>query len=69
MGKRRPRDRDIYRPIEDWLAALDPDEVSAAYSDTGELPAKTVAVDDWRLHFEAIPVSPRHAAPRNHAVS
>lgn len=58
VGERRPRDRDIYRPVEDWLAALDPDEVSTEYSETGELPAKAITVDDWRLRFEAIPVKP-----------
>lgn len=58
LGEKRPRERDIYRRVEDWLAGLDPDEVSTAYSQTQELPSKTIVVDDWRLRFEAIPVKP-----------
>jgi hypothetical protein len=58
IGEKRPRDRDVYRPLEQWLATLDPDAVTVAYRQGAGLPEKTIVIDDWRLRFEAIPVKP-----------
>ncbi len=58
IGEKRPRDRAIYRPLEEWLGGLDPDAVSAEYERTGEMPTKTLVIDDWQLQFEAIPIKP-----------
>lgn len=58
LGTNRPKDRDIYRPLEEWLAGLNPDHVIAEHGATGSLPEETVEVDDWRVRFEAIPVRP-----------
>jgi hypothetical protein len=56
VGMERPGVREIVRPIEDWLAGLDPDEISAAgLADAPELPLK---VRDWELTLTAIPIKP-----------
>jgi hypothetical protein len=58
VGAQRPKDQDVYRPLENWLAGLDPDQVSAEYEQTGSLPTKTFTVRDWLLSFEALPIKP-----------
>jgi hypothetical protein len=57
-GTRKPRDRDVYRPLEVWLADLDPDEVLDATEAGDQHPKKLLTVQDWELRFTAYPVKP-----------
>jgi hypothetical protein len=56
VGTLRPKDRDIYEPVQAWLTTLDPDQVTADHEASGELPEKLIAVDDWRVRFTAMPI-------------
>jgi hypothetical protein len=58
VGSLRPRDRDVYGPVADWLGSLDPDAVSAEYDRSGKLPERRVSVGEWELRYRAIPVKP-----------
>jgi hypothetical protein len=58
VGTTRPKDRAIYRPVEKWLATLDPDRVAADHEASAELPKLTIDVNDWRVRFRAIPIKP-----------
>jgi hypothetical protein len=58
VGAQKPRDRDVYEPLEAWLEGLDPDAV-AAERDAGQpLPTKLIEIVDWRVRFEAHPIAP-----------
>lgn len=58
VGITRPKDVEVYRPLERWLATLDPDQVAADYERTDQLPSTTFPVRDWLLSFEAVPIKP-----------
>lgn len=58
LGTLRPKDEDIFGPLENWLSSLDPDEAAANYERSGALPKKTFVLRDWELSFEAIPLKP-----------
>lgn len=60
LGTGPPKRDAVLRPLLAWLATLDPDEVIAAHERSGGFPTKTLTIDDWRLAFEAYPVSPEH---------
>lgn len=54
-GLHPPRDRDVVRPLLEWLDSLDPDEVIAA---EGDPPVRDIDAGEWRLRFWAAPVIP-----------
>lgn len=58
LGVQRPKDQHVYRPIEEWLATLDPDEATVVYERTGALPEKLFSVREWRFRCRAYPVKP-----------
>jgi hypothetical protein len=58
VGAQRPKDREVYRPLETWLENLDPDQVAAEHAQTGSLPTKAFTIRDWVLRFEALPITP-----------
>jgi hypothetical protein len=51
-----PGARRLKRLLEDWLAGLDPDEVSTMYERTKGLPDFDWTAQNWVLHFEALPI-------------
>jgi hypothetical protein len=63
-GNITPSAKDVARPLDDWLATLDPEAVPAdveATNTEGELgayPEKTFHVRDWILTYTAIPNPP-----------
>ena len=56
LGEKRPRDRDVYKPLEQWLDTLDPDVAIAQYDETRTLPERTFCIGDWRVRFRAFPL-------------
>jgi hypothetical protein len=58
VGRLRPKDRDLYGPVAEWLVGLDPDDVSAEYDRSGELPERPFSAGEWVLRCRAIPVKP-----------
>ncbi len=57
-GKQQPKATDITRPLEDWLATLDADDVLADIA-SGKAPPKTeMSVRDWKLVYTAFPKNP-----------
>jgi hypothetical protein len=63
LGKNRPRDRDVYQPIERWLDGLDPDDVTAEYERTDEFPENSFVFGDaWQVRIRAYPVKPEARA-------
>ena len=57
-GTSAPRLRSLTRPIEEWLASLDPEEVLRVDS-VGGYPTTRVAADGWALSLRAHGVQPR----------
>lgn len=59
IGTDMPRVREIVRPIQAWLAALDPDQALA--SDV--YPSCSIEVRDWEFELMAFPLEPEHRGP------
>lgn len=57
-GTQWPKKAEITRPLERWLAALDPDTVLAEIEAHGESPKLEVQVRDWTLTYIAHPKQP-----------
>ncbi|BCO71143.1 hypothetical protein [Mycobacterium intracellulare] len=55
-GKQRPKRSDVTRPIAQWLAELDRDELIAAPEK--RLPRKVIPIRDWSITCVAIPNRP-----------
>lgn len=60
FGMWRPKEAELIRPLEQWLAGLDPDRVTAAIDAGEEAPELYLPVRDWRLIFTALPVKSEH---------
>lgn len=56
VGTERPSDREIFEPVESWLASLDPDDVEAQYEVSGDHPSKSFDFRDWLIRVQAVPV-------------
>jgi hypothetical protein len=67
-GTRTPGKRKVIKPIEDWLAALDPDQVLTDHGRGQGLPERKLQFDDWIVVMTAIPVSPEHRGKVDHRV-
>lgn len=64
VGTKMPRRNDIRRPIEAFLATLNPDEPLAASAPVS--PWQTMSIRGWEISFRAIPRSPEyHGCPDN----
>jgi hypothetical protein len=59
-GTRTPGKRNVIKPVEDWLASLDPDEVLTDHGRGQGPPQRGLKFDDWEVVLTAIPVSPEH---------
>jgi len=59
IGTNMPGIREIVRPIQEWLAAQDPDHVLAS----GVYPSCLIPVRDWELELMAFPLEPEHRGP------
>ncbi|MGW0158469.1 hypothetical protein ACWDUN_04005 [Mycobacterium sp. NPDC003323] len=57
-GKQRPKASEIIEPLEQWLAALDPDAVSAQLDRGFEPPQLALGVRGWEIEYGAFPVDP-----------
>lgn len=53
VGARMPKKRDIQEPLAGWLSRLDRNEVLATRAAGGDPPKRVVAVNDWKMTFEA----------------
>lgn len=60
LGMQRPKVTELIRPLEQWLAGLDPDEVAAAIDAAHEAPELYLPVRDWGLIFTALPIKREH---------
>ena len=58
VGMQRPKAAEIVRPLEDWLASLDPDAVARALDASEEVPELHLPVRDWTLIFTPLPIKP-----------
>lgn len=63
VGTTTPARREVVRPIEEWLATLDPDAVSA-----DALPELRLRFRDWDLTLDAFPVKPDARGKDDHRV-
>lgn len=63
-GTKKPKRRDVTRPIAQWLASLDPDDILSKPGE--ELPRRTIPIRDWSLELVAYPTRPdaRHKGGR-----
>jgi hypothetical protein len=60
LGMQLPKAMELIRPLEQWLAGLDPDGVAAEIDAGQEAPELYLGVRDWRLIFTAFPVKREH---------
>ena len=65
VGTDRPRRQEVIRPIENWLAMLDPDVLRAAPPGS-EPPKLEVRFRDWAFTVEAFGASPEHRDADDH---
>ena len=65
VGAARPRRLDVIRPIENWLATLDPDVLRAAPPGS-EPPKLEVRFRDWAFTVEAFGVAPEYRDAEDH---
>lgn len=56
VGMERPKVAEIVRPLEKWLAGLDPDAVAEAMNADEEPPELCLRVRDWELIFTPLPI-------------
>jgi hypothetical protein len=66
VGLERPRRSEVLRPLEDWLATLDPDAAAESIAAPEDLPETVVGFRDWRIRLKAIPVKPEARGRPDH---
>ena len=66
VGLQRPRRAEVVRPLEEWLAGLDPDAVASSVEAGGTPPETTLTVRDWEMKLRALPVKPEKRGRPDH---
>jgi hypothetical protein len=64
VGSQRPKRDEIERPIERWLAALDPEDVEHTLRDNPD--ALVLPVRDWVIELNPIPIRPEARGREGH---
>lgn len=64
VGSRRPKRVEVVKPIEKWLATLDPDTVELTLRENSN--ALELVVDDWIIELNPIPVAPEARGRKEH---
>ncbi len=67
-GAERLKNREIAAPLQQWLDALDPDDVTRQYEQAEVLPSYHLSCRGWDVAFEAIPVKPEARGRPDHRV-
>jgi hypothetical protein len=64
VGSERPKRNEIVKPIEKWLATLDPDTVELKLRDNSD--ALELVVRDWIIELNPVPLRPKARGRRDH---
>lgn len=67
-GDEQLKRAEIAAPIEQWLAGLDPDQVTSEYEEDGRFPTHRIKRRGWEVEFEALPVKPEARGRPGHRV-
>jgi hypothetical protein len=67
-GDEQLKRTEIASPIEEWLAGLDPDQVTSEYEVEGRFPAFRIERRGWEIELEARPVKPEARGRSGHRV-
>ncbi len=67
-GDKQLKRAEIASPTEEWLADLDPDQVTSEYEEEGRFPALRIERRGWEIELEAWPVKPEARGRPGHRV-
>jgi hypothetical protein len=67
-GEEQLKQTEIASPTEEWLAGLDPDQVTSEYEEEGRFPVLHIERRGWAVELEAWPVKPEARGRPGHRV-
>jgi hypothetical protein len=67
-GDEQLKRAEIASPTEEWLAGLDPDQVTREYDEKGGFPMLRIERRGWAVELEALPVKPEARGRPGHRV-
>jgi hypothetical protein len=65
---RRPKAREIVKPLENWLSSLDPDKVTDQIAAGMAVPQLVLNPGDWIIDYAAWPVEPEHRGEKGRLI-